>query len=342
MSISYAVRALGACCALALLTACGQASTTTGNATSNGTVTSAAAAAPVTPAGPLGTTTDQTGLDTITISGAAGAKPTVKLTTTPLVVTQTSRKVITPGTGDVAGPGTTVKAHFTILKGSDGAQLDSTYDNNSPQSLPVDQQQLLPGLFTGLTGVQKGSRVLLVIPPKDGFGSAGRTDLGVSGTENTIWVVDVLAVSKTLTKAEGTPVAPVAGLPAVTFDEKAGPTITIPSGASAPTTLVSQTLIEGAGDAIASGQQVTVHYTGALWKDGSVFDSSWTKGSPFTFQVGGGQVISAWDKGFVGKKVGSRVLLVVPPADGYGSAGSPPKISGTDTLVFVVDLLAAS
>jgi len=52
-------------------------------------------------------------------------------------------------------------------------------------------------------------------------------------------------------------------------------------------------------------------------------------------------VIKAWDSQLVGQPVGSRVLLVVPPADGYGAAGSPPKISGTDTLVFVVDILAA-
>lgn len=345
MSVSYAVRALSAVAAAALLAACGQSATTSGptastSAGSSSATTSASAAA--TPAGPLGTTTDLTALDTITVTGGAASKPTVTIATKPLVVTETARKVITPGTGEPAAVGTTVKAHFTILKGSDGAQLDSTYDNATPQSLGVDEQNLLPGLFKGLTGVQTGSRVLLVIPPKDGFGTTGRTDLGVSGTENTVWVVDVLAVSRPLTKAEGTPVAPVAGLPTVTFDEKTGPAITIPSGAAAPTTLVSQSLIEGTGATVADGQQLTVNYTGALWKDGSVFDSSWTKGSPFSFQVGAGRVISAWDKGFVGKKVGSRVLLVVPPADGYGTAGSPPKISGTDTLVFVVDLLAAN
>ena len=54
-----------------------------------------------------------------------------------------------------------------------------------------------------------------------------------------------------------------------------------------------------------------------------------------------GQVITGWDNGLVGQKVGSRVLLVIPPADGYGTAGSPPKIKGTDTLVFVVDILDA-
>ena len=73
-----------------------------------------------------------------------------------------------------------------------------------------------------------------------------------------------------------------------------------------------------------------------------VFDSS--ANSPqgyFETVIGQKQVIKAWDDQLVGKPVGSRVLLVVPPADGYGAAGSPPKIKGTDTLVFVVDILAA-
>ena len=61
----------------------------------------------------------------------------------------------------------------------------------------------------------------------------------------------------------------------------------------------------------------------------------------FETVIGQKQVISAWDTQLVGKKVGSRVLMVVPPKDGYGAAGSPPKIKGTDTLVFVVDILAA-
>jgi peptidylprolyl isomerase len=84
-----------------------------------------------------------------------------------------------------------------------------------------------------------------------------------------------------------------------------------------------------------------VSYTGALWKDGSIFDASAKQESKsFTFQVGKGAVISGWDKAVKGQKVGSRLLLVVPPAEGYGDKGNG-AISGTDTLVFVVDILAA-
>ena len=101
--------------------------------------------------------------------------------------------------------------------------------------------------------------------------------------------------------------------------------------------------IEGTGPEVKKGQTVRVAYTGALLKDGSVFDSSAShpEQPAFDFVVGSGQVIKGWDNGLQGQKVGSRVLLVIPPAEGYGTAGSPPKISGNDTLVFVVDILAA-
>ena len=71
-----------------------------------------------------------------------------------------------------------------------------------------------------------------------------------------------------------------------------------------------------------------------------MFDSSWTRKSPATFAIGTGNVIPGWDKGLVGKKVGSRVLLVVPPADGYGAQGQG-QIPANATLVFVVDILDA-
>ena len=78
-----------------------------------------------------------------------------------------------------------------------------------------------------------------------------------------------------------------------------------------------------------------------MWNRRSVFDSSWSRGAPATFSIGTGGVIPGWDKGLVGKKVGSRVLLVVPPADGYG-AQAQGKIPANSTLVFVVDILDAS
>jgi peptidylprolyl isomerase len=136
-------------------------------------------------------------------------------------------------------------------------------------------------------------------------------------------------------------VAPVAGQPTVALDPSGAPTITMPGG-DPPTTLVTQPLITGTGAPVASGQSITVHYTGALWATGKVFDSSWTRGEPTSFPIGTGGVIKGWDQGLIGQTVGSQVLLVIPPDLGYGASGAPDAgISGTDTLVFVVDILDA-
>ena len=148
--------------------------------------------------------------------------------------------------------------------------------------------------------------------------------------------------TKPLASAEGKAVNPSADLPAVKVQSGKPATITIPKGKKAPSKTFGANLIEGSGAKVEAGQTIRVTYTGALWKDGKVFDSS--ASSPqgyFETVIGKQQVIKAWDAQLVGKAVGSRVLMVVPPADGYGAAGSPPKISGTDTLVFVVDILAA-
>jgi peptidylprolyl isomerase len=94
---------------------------------------------------------------------------------------------------------------------------------------------------------------------------------------------------------------------------------------------------------VKSGQTVTVQYTGVIWPGGKVFDSSWVRGTPAQFPIGVGKVISGWDEALVGKTVGSEILIVVPPDKGYGAAGNAQAgIKGTDTLVFVVDILDAA
>lgn len=119
------------------------------------------------------------------------------------------------------------------------------------------------------------------------------------------------------------------------------PTVTIPDTA-APSSLTSQTLVQGNGAAIAAGDTLVANYVGETWADKKVFDSSFSRGEPAGFVIGKGQVIPGWDKTLVGQKLGSRVLLTIPPADGYGASGnSQAGIKGTDTLVFVVDLVAA-
>lgn len=128
-------------------------------------------------------------------------------------------------------------------------------------------------------------------------------------------------------------------LPTVSGAADAKPEIAIPD-TEAPAALVVEVLEEGDGPAVAAGDQLTAHYVGLLWRDGSQFDASWDRGQPATFPVGVGRLIAGWDEGLVGVPYGSRVLLVVPPDKGYGPGGNPGAgITGDDTLVFVVDLL---
>jgi FKBP-type peptidyl-prolyl cis-trans isomerase len=99
-----------------------------------------------------------------------------------------------------------------------------------------------------------------------------------------------------------------------------------------------QDVVTGSGPEAVPGQTAVVHYTGWL-TDGSKFDSSRDRGQPFSFPIGGRQVIAGWDEGVAGMKVGGRRKLVIPPDLGYGPMGSPPVIPAEATLVFDVELL---
>ena len=103
--------------------------------------------------------------------------------------------------------------------------------------------------------------------------------------------------------------------------------------------LVKEVLAEGAGACPQLGDEVSAHYTGKLL-DGTVFDSSVARGTPFTFTLGRGEVIKCWDEGFATMKRGERAVLQCAPSYGYGARGSPPKIPPNSVLRFEVELLS--
>jgi peptidylprolyl isomerase len=99
--------------------------------------------------------------------------------------------------------------------------------------------------------------------------------------------------------------------------------------------------VEGDGATVEKGQTIVVDYLGQEFGGKKPFDDSFS-GEPTTFPIGVGQVVPGWDKTLVGAKVGSRILMSVPPKEGYGKQGNPQiKVSGDDTLYFLVDILAA-
>ncbi len=117
------------------------------------------------------------------------------------------------------------------------------------------------------------------------------------------------------------------------------PKVTVPSGPP-PKKLEEKELVEGDGAEAKPGDEVTVQYVGVGYTSKEQFDASWDRGEPFSFTLGAGQVISGWDAGVKGMKVGGRRELTIPPGQAYGPSGSPPAIGPNETLIFVIDLLA--
>jgi len=228
--------------------------------------------------------------------------------------------------------------------GTTSKELGSSYTVGTPS---VFAGNLLTGLQKALVGQKLGSRVLAVIPPAQAFGTAGNTSDDIGKSDTLVFVVDMLSTFAPNLSAKQTS-SSGGKLPTVTPATKANtsPTIKIPAKVTAPKTLQSQVLIKGTGAKVKADQYVAVQYTGVNWRTGSVFDSSYNDGGVQTFQLttstsSGGGLIPGMVTGLVGQTVGSRVLLVIPPADGYGSTGvSQVGIEGTDDLIFVVDILA--
>lgn len=127
-------------------------------------------------------------------------------------------------------------------------------------------------------------------------------------------------------------------LPEVAGEFGAKPELSFPTP-EAPNGLQVEVLRPGNGVVVEAGREIEVNYLGQIW-NGHVFDNSYDRGQPLTFPIGVGMVIKGWDAGLVGQSVGARILLSIPPQYGYGARGVPQaRIGGTDTLVFVVDIL---
>jgi FKBP-type peptidyl-prolyl cis-trans isomerase len=278
----------------------------------------------------------------VAVSGTFNKSPTVTIPKVKGSGTLYTKTVI-KGSGATLSSTEGMVANYVAYdwSGTTSKELGSSYTSGTPS---IFVGQLLTGLEKALYGQKLGSRVLAVIPPADAFGTSGNSSEGIKGTDTLVFVVDMGTTFST-TGVTGTQAATGNSDVSVTAPKAgstAGPTVTINTKATAPTKLEVTTLVKGTGAVVKKGDDIAAQYTGSIWRTGQVFQSSWSSGSPFTTTIGEGQVITGWDKGLVGQRVGSRVLLIIPPADGYGTAGqSTVGIKGTDTLVFVVDILAA-
>ncbi|WP_341952327.1 FKBP-type peptidyl-prolyl cis-trans isomerase [Salinibacterium sp. TMP30] len=276
-------------------------------------------------------------------SGDFGSKPTVTIDF-PTDVAETERSVAIEGDGDVvAVEGAIANVHFTLYSGATGKELSATsYDEAGLAPLPVDAEQFLVGIVKTIQCSTAGARVVGVIPPEESFADdAAREQLGVAADDDIVFVADVVSVDPpadpALPRADGKDQPAEDGFPTVELDEDGRPTITTPS-TDPPSELAVAVLKQGDGATVEENSDVTVHYVGMNWTTGEIFDESWARGTPSTFNTG--QVVPGFKTALEGQKVGSQIIAVLPPSEGYGEAGNEgAKISGTDTIVFVVDIL---
>ncbi|WP_407360730.1 FKBP-type peptidyl-prolyl cis-trans isomerase [Microbacterium sp. LBN7] len=236
------------------------------------------------------------------------------------------RTVVSAGDGEDIGVGDLVSVQYQIIEAATGEVLDSSARGDEgllPILLDTDQSSLF---VAALECEPVGSRIVLALPGN------------VFGEGGTSKVVYAEAVEHLPEVATGTPVDPTPGMPAVELDKAGKPTVTIPDG-DAPTETKVAVLKQGDGATVASGDLVVVQYLGVKWSDGSEFDSSWSRdAAPAQFQTTG--VVAGFQKALEGQKVGSQVVVVMPPADGYGA--SEGHELQKESLVFVVDILATT
>jgi FKBP-type peptidyl-prolyl cis-trans isomerase len=273
------------------------------------------------------------------VSGTFAAAPEIKVD--PAVkAAKPVTQVISAGDGDKVQANKKAMFDISIAKG-DGTKLYSDVDRGTPTQVDMQENQFFPVLIDGLVGKPQGSRVAIAAKVKDVWGAAGAPQLKLKTSDTVVFVVDVLSVqpSKVISGPEGTKVKAPANAPAV---EQTGSKVTgidfTTAPKKAPKKLKVITLVKGDGPAAKAGRLVTFNYYGAVYGNKKPFDSSFTRGAPVPFGVGVNGLIPAWDKVIPGLKQGSRVLIIAPPKDGYGSRGQS-GIPANSTLTFVVDVL---
>ena len=297
---------------------------------------SSASAAPTVPP-PVGEASPMPTLS----GGGFGSKATITIPEGQQPSGQFVVNTVTDGERSTVNKGDWVTVNYTAKDWTTGKDLSSSYDDNGkPQLYQAGSGQLVPALDQSVIDKKVGTRLLVVAPPAAAFGEQGSNQLGVNKGDTVVFVLDIMESVPQDSVLTGNMTQAAATLPQVKDNGKAPVGITVPAGVATPADLQQAVLIKGEGKQVKSGQTLVLQYTGVLWSNGQQFDSSWTHGGAQAVQIGTGSVIEGWDKGLVGQNVGSRVLLVVPPALAYKdqAQGSVPPNS---TLVFVIDILEA-
>jgi peptidylprolyl isomerase len=286
--------------------------------------------------------TSDAGLEAVSITGdvGKGLKATWhKKVASPKAPTATT---LVKGTGSKIASGDSVSTYLWIGNGTTKKAAYSDYDNGAPETVPNSGQ--LNEVFTKLfEDATYGSRVAVVTTASDLLGStSGNPQLGIGPDDNLVVVADLVKKAPVSPQPSDDKAhdAPPASLPKVVL-KKGEPVGLDWAGIAKPalTKPVQRVVLKkGTGPVVKASDTVTVNYLGETYKAKSPFESSFTS-KPFTKPLN--SLVQGWQIGLTGVKVGSRVLLEIPPAYGYGAEGSGSTIPGNATLWFVIDVVKA-
>ena len=259
--------------------------------------------------------------DGVTVEGDFGGSPTATFTT-PLEATELERTVVTEGDGETTKAGDDVNATVSAFSGTTGEQVFS-----QPATITAGDDTVFEAFLAGIDCVPTGSRTVTIAPASTLYGDTGNETIGVAPGETMVIVVDVQEPLKPAKWTED--------VPEVKFGaEGEAPTVTLPDTAP-PAEYQLKVLEEGDGDEVQSGDNVTLHYQGTSWDTGEVFDQSYG-GDPAQFTTDA--VIQGFGAALVGQKVGTKLIVTIPPQYAYGTDAAGGELAG-QTLVFLVEII---
>ena len=280
-------------------------------------------------------------LSSVTIEGKQGKEPKVTFDGR-LDSSADETEVVIEGDGEEVAAGDTVKAQWWIGNGFTEEETQSTFDGE-PQSLELSDD-VLPFLSETMVGRKVGDRVAALMPSDKAFGEMGGVRFNIGNRDAALIIVDIMGRTDTipaLDGPQGEEKTPAKWAPTLVEDDGVITGLDFTEAHKPTGKLIATTLIKGDGAKVEAGQTLTVDYLGQVYEAAEPFDESYS-GEPAEFPIGVGQVITGWDERLVGRTVGSRVILEIPPEKGYPEGNEGAGIKPTDTLFFVVDILGAS
>jgi peptidylprolyl isomerase len=281
-----------------------------------------------------GSATDADGFDKVSVTGDFGKSIEVKYDS-QVEVGEISTEVLSEGDGPEVADGDQVMVHLYLGNGFTQQQALNTYDSGDPEQITVDEQQLSEVFLAALTGHPIGSRVAVLAPADKAFGEAGNPQLDIGNKDTVLVVADIIEEFQPPEAVE----VPKSEMPRLIIKngEPAGFDFSGIPEPKADDELKRTILEEGDGATVTQEMTVTADYLGQVYKGDKPFDESYSK-QPAAFSLS--EVVQGWTFGLSDVKVGSRVLLAIPPDLGYG-AQEQPNIPADSTLYFVVDIVSA-